>query len=62
MSQSCLEGTLKPYSVCAAGELVHTHTGANKSKLEYFMRQKLSARERPVNELYPVQVTASGYR
>ena len=45
-----------------AGELVHTHTGANKSKLEYLLRQNLKPRERPQQELFPVQATAAGYK
>ena len=43
--------------VLRAGELVHTHTGANKSKLEYLMRQHLKPREKPQQELFPVQAT-----
>ena len=45
-----------------AGKLVHTHTGANKNKLEYSLRQHLEPRERPQQELFPVSVTAAGYR
>ncbi|BDA48418.1 probable calmodulin-like protein 5 at N-terminal half [Coccomyxa sp. Obi] len=42
------------------GELLHTHTGANKNKLEYYMRQFLKPRERPPNELFPVTTTPVG--
>ncbi len=49
--------------MAAAGELLHTHTGANKNKLEYYMRQCLKPRERPPNELFPVAaMPAGGYR
>ncbi|KAK9917519.1 hypothetical protein WJX75_005258 [Coccomyxa subellipsoidea] len=42
------------------GELLHTHTGANKNKLEYYMRQCLKPRERPPNELFPITTVPAG--
>ena len=45
-----------------AGELVHSHTGANRNKLEYLLRQHIGPRERPQRELFPVSVTTAGYR
>ncbi|CAL5224412.1 g7094 [Coccomyxa viridis] len=35
------------------GELVHTHTGANKVKLEYYIRECLEPKERPEQALFP---------
>ncbi|CAK0785550.1 hypothetical protein CVIRNUC_008760 [Coccomyxa viridis] len=35
------------------GELVHSHTGANKVKLEYHIRMFLEPKERPEQELFP---------
>ncbi len=43
-----------------AGELLHTHTGANKNKLEYYMRQCLKPKERPPNELFPITTLGAG--
>lgn len=49
--------------MAGAGELLHTHTGANKNKLEYYIRQCLKPRERPPTELFPVTaMPAGGYR
>jgi hypothetical protein len=45
------------------GELLHTHTGANKNKLEHYIRQFLTARERPSKELFPLSAApGGGYR
>ena len=38
-----------------AGEIVHTHTGANKAKLEHYMRQFLPEAADVPEYLFPVQ-------
>jgi hypothetical protein len=45
------------------GELLHTHTGANKNKLEHYIRQFLKPRERPPQEIFPLSaMPGGGYR
>ena len=43
------------FLLAAAGEMVHTHTGANKTKLETFIRENSSQEEQASlpEELYP---------
>lgn len=42
------------------GEIVHTHTGANKAKLEHYMRQFLPASSNMPEYLYPVEQQPTG--